>query len=135
MDAIHSRIVGNSLFVYLGRIFNLIFNFFIYLFLANYLGETAFGRLSIAIAYVGTFDIISNFGLNQILVREISKNPSDQARFLGSGIVFKILLAFVSVGTLLLIIPFLGYNRETQILIAIISINFLISSKMSSTRT
>lgn len=135
MKTVYGRILENSIFIYIGRFFHLFFNFFIHLYLANYFGETAFGRLSIAIAYIGTFDIIADFGLNQIIVREISKHPEQEANLLGTGIIFKFLLSITAISSLLLIMPFLGYNTETLILIAIISINFLISTKISSTRT
>ncbi len=135
MKTVYGRILENSIFIYIGRIFHLFFNFFIHLFLANYFGEIAFGRLSIAIAYIGTFDTIADFGLNQIIVREISKHPDKEGDLLGTGIIFKFLLSWTAIVSLLLIMPFMGYNPETLILIAIISINFFISTKISSTRT
>jgi O-antigen/teichoic acid export membrane protein len=135
MEVTNSRVISNSLFIYAGRVINLIFSFFIFVFLANYLGESAFGRLSIAIAYVGTFDIIANFGLNQILVRELSGERTHKSRLLGSGLFVKIMITLVAVLASLAILPLMGYPDETITIVWITSINLLISSKLSSTRT
>ncbi len=135
METTSNRVISNSLFIYAGRLVNLVFNFFIFVYLANYLGESAFGRLSIAIAYVGTFDIIANFGLNQILVRELSGERAEKSRLLGNGIFLKIVMTLLAVVVALAGLPFMGYPRETMIVVWIIVVNLLVSSKLSSTRT
>jgi len=135
MEKQTDRVLSNSLSIYAGRIINLVFNFFIYLYLANYLGAEVFGRFSTAIAYIGVFDILANFGLNQIAVREIAREREDQGGILGSAILLKVILTVSSILLLLAIMPLMGYSAETLMVIAIISFNFLISSKLSSTRT
>ncbi|HOT95769.1 MAG TPA: flippase [bacterium] len=135
MEATRNRVISNSLFIYAGRVVNLACNFFIFVFLANYLGENAFGRLSIAIAYVGTFDIIANFGLNQILVRELAGERSLRSRLLGSGLFVKVIITLLAVLAALAVLPLMGYPAETMSIVWIIAINLLISSKLSSTRT
>ncbi len=135
MEAPDSRIVNNSLFIYAGRVVNLVFNFFIFVYLANYLGESAFGRFSIAITYVGTFDIIANFGLNQILVRELAGGRIEKSRLLGNGILLKGVITLLAVAAALVILPFMAYPRETMVVVWIILVNLIISSKLSSTRT
>jgi len=135
MEATSNRVISNSLFIYAGRVVNLIFNFFIFVYLANYLGESDFGRLSIAIAYIGTFDIIANFGLNQILVRELSGPQIKQGPLLGSGILFKIFLSLLAVLIALALLPLMGYPAETMKLVGIMAVTLFVSSKLSSTRT
>jgi O-antigen/teichoic acid export membrane protein len=135
MTEISSKVAANSFFIYFGRIVNLAITFFVFVYLANYLGENSFGRLSLAITYVGMFDILANFGLNQILVREISTGGASSQTLLGAGIFIKVVLtlaSFILSGSMALI---LDYPKEMLILIWIIAINFFISSKLSSTRS
>jgi len=135
MESTSSRVLSNSLFIYAGRVANLVINFFIFVYLANYLGESAFGRLSIAIAYVGTFDIIANFGLNQILVRELSGGRMAQGALLGNAILFKLVLTLLAILVALALLPLMSYPAEVMTIICIIAVDLLISSKLSSTRT
>jgi len=135
MEVSDSRVVSNSLFIYAGRVINLVFNFFIFVYLANYLGESAFGRFSIAITYVGTFDIIANFGLNQILVRELAGGRTEKSRLLGNGILLKGVITLLALACALAILPFMAYPRETMVVVWIILVNLIVSSKLSSTRT
>ncbi|MBC8180633.1 flippase [candidate division KSB1 bacterium] len=134
MTDISSKIVKNSFFVYVGKIINLSISFFIFIHIANYLGEELFGKFSIAIAYIATFGILVNFGLNQFLVRELSAQKFDQKQILGAGILFKLLLTIIALIIASITAQFFNYSHETVILIWIISFNLITSSKLQSTR-
>lgn len=134
MTDFSTRVAKNSFFIYVGRIINLSITFFVFIHLANYLGETSFGRLSVALTYIATFDILANFGLNQIMVRELSVERFSSPTILGSGIIIKLALTLSSVLLAGSIALFLNYPQETIIIIWIVSFNLLISSKLSSTR-
>ena len=135
MADILTKIVKNSLFVYVGKIVNLSISFFIFIHIANYLGEELFGKLSLAIAYIATFGIFVNFGLNQFLVRELSAQKFDPQQILGAGVFVKLLLTIAVLILASIIALFLKYSHETVILIWIISFNLITSSKLQSTRT
>lgn len=135
MSSLSYRIAKNSLTIYVGKIISLTISFFIFVYLANYLGEISFGQLSLAIAYIGTFEILVNFGLNQILVREISIHKSSTAQLLGNGIILKFILAFLAIIISNLLSVFLYPSRDVLILIWIISLNLFFSTKLSSART
>jgi len=135
MTDFSTRVAKNSFFIYTGRIINLSITFFVFVHLANYLGESSFGRLSVALTYIATFDILANFGLNQILVRELSVERRSSATILGSGILIKVVLTLTSVLLATSTVLLLNYPKETVIIIWIVAFNLLISSKLSSTRT
>lgn len=135
MTDISNKVAANSFFIYFGRVANLTITFFVFIHLANYMGEESFGRLSLAIAYVGVFDIVANFGLNQILVREIATGRLGSPSLLGTGILAKVALTITSVVLACATAILFSYPKETLAAIWIISLNLLISSKLSSTRT
>ena len=135
MTDFSTRVAKNSFFIYTGRIINLSITFFVFVHLANYLGESSFGRLSVALTYIATFYILANFGLNQIIVRELSVERWSSATILGSGILIKVVLTLTSVLLATSTVLLLNYPKETVIIIWIVAFNLLISSKLSSTRT
>jgi len=135
MNESFGRVARNSMAIYLGRIFNLLISFFIFIHLANYLGEHVYGRLSVGIAYIAIFDILSNFGLNQILVRELSNKRYGSDKILGIGITLKIVLSLLAVLLAGFMAFILNYSGEVLFIIGIISINLIISSKLSSLRS
>ena len=135
MNNVSSKILKNSLFIYIGRLINLTISFFIFIHIANYLGENLFGRFSIAITYVAVFSILSNFGLNQILVRELSAKHFSTDVLLSNAVMLKLLFSFVSICLAWLLTFFSGYPKKTIVLIFIISLNLILSPRLSSTRT
>lgn len=135
MSEISNRILGNSLTIYIGKITSLLITFFIFIHLANYLGETLYGRLSFAITYVSTFTVIVNFGINQIVVREIAGGRGNPEMLLGAGIIIKAIMTFLSLFIADTIVFICNYPKETAIAIWVISLNLVLSSKLSSFRT
>jgi len=135
MDDMTGRVAQNSFFLYTGKVVNLMINFVIFVFLANYFGEVAFGRLSFAITFIGFFDIIANFGLNSIVVREIAVGRYQERELLGSGILLRVALSVVAIIFSVVVINIMRYPNETSRVVAIISINLLISTKLSSVRS
>jgi len=128
------RITRNSSQIFLGRFTNLLLNFVAFILLANYLGPDLFGRLTFAIAFVGFFDAISNFGINQITLREISKENRNSEEILSQGLLLKFLFSLIAFISCDIGIVLLGYSREIINLVWIISFNFFISAKLSSFR-
>jgi len=134
-DRLSKQIFMNSLFIYLGRSINLIINFIIFIHIANYLGVQNFGVFSIALTLVATSDIVSNFGINQIVVRELASTSSERNIILGNAILLKLLFSSSAVIICILLAIIIGYDFEVQIIVAVVALNLLISSKLSSYRS
>lgn len=135
MTNIKNKIVVNSLSIYIAKAASLFISFFVFISIANYLGDVDFGKLSIAITYVAAFDIIANFGVNQIIIRELAAHRYKFEKVAASGITLKVIVTLSAFLLSLLSLKFINYPRETTIAIIIIAFNLLISSKLSSTRT
>ena len=135
MTSLTARVVKNSFAIYGAKAINLFVSFFIFIHIANYLGETSFGRLSIAITFVATFDILANFGINQIVVRELASDRFAAEKILGAGVLLKTATSFLALLLSLGLITLMHYPEETVVAGWIISANLIISSKLSSTRT
>lgn len=65
--------------------------------LSRYLGVQGFGQFSYIFAFFYFFQAINDFGVNTILVREVSKQRERAGEIIGAMLSFKVLLAIVSV--------------------------------------
>ena len=92
------------------------------------LGTEGFGILSFALAFSGIFSIFADLGINTLTVREVARDKSLSNKYLGNGIIIKILLGFFSFGLIILIINLLGYNQETILVVYFVSISVILTS-------
>ena len=74
---------------------------------ARYLGPTQFGLLNYAMSIVGLFSVIAKAGLDEIVVRDLVREPTSKHEILGTAFVLKLCsgtIAFLlSIGTIFLI--------------------------------
>lgn len=135
MTNLKRQIIKNSLSIYIGKALSLGISFFVFISIANYLGDVNFGKLSTAITYISAFDFLANFGINQIIIRELAANRFKYEKVIASGLIIKLAVTFFAFGLSLFLLIFLNYTPEIIAAIIIISFNLFISSKLSSTRT
>src|SRR3954471_11009688 len=60
------------------------------IYVARYLQPENFGLLNYAISFVSIFSAFSTLGLDQIIVRELARNPEKKLDLLGTGFILKI---------------------------------------------
>jgi O-antigen/teichoic acid export membrane protein len=117
----------NTGWMFLGQAFSII-SVFVGIWMARYLGPENFGVFSFAIAFVGMFSVIANFGITGILSRDLIKYPEKRDKLLGTAFVLNIiggLLAFFVTISFSLI---LDNSDITRILIFIWSTSFIFSA-------
>jgi O-antigen/teichoic acid export membrane protein len=68
--------------------------------LARYLGTALFGDYSYIAALVGTFELLSDLGLNQIAIREIAKRRDKADEYFGDVLMLKGLMTLISLAIL-----------------------------------
>ena len=64
--------------------------------LSRYLGVDAFGQYNYIFAFYYFFVVINDLGIDVIVVREASRNPSHAEKIIGTMRTFKLLIAIVS---------------------------------------
>ncbi|MFQ5601699.1 MAG: flippase [bacterium] len=112
-----SRVTSNSLLILFAEITDRAMRFVLVIFAARILGDADFGKLAFAIAFGSLFLILADFGLHQLLIREIARKPEDAQKLLGNGLVLKLLLA----GLTFLCIYFAAQftNKPSQVLLTV----------------
>lgn len=121
------RVARNTGVIILGNIVEKIIGIVTIIFLARYLGASGFGIYSFIFAYLGFFSIITDLGINQILVREISRERIRADRLIGNAIIMKVTLSLFTLALACLIISFLNYPFNTKLLVYVASLSLLLS--------
>lgn len=96
------KVIYNIGWAFIGKIVSLLSVLLVGILVARYLGPSQYGLLNYVISYVSLFTIVSNFGLDDIEVREMSRAEYPVPTILGSCI--KLRLGFATVAYALIII-------------------------------
>jgi len=118
----------NILSLALGEIISKILGFLLCIVLARHLGPKHYGMYSLALSYSVIFMVLSNFGLNTLLIKDVSRNHVIASQYLGTNLLLKIFFSTISIILLLLSLLILKYNSLTTYAILIFSISIIFSS-------
>lgn len=89
MKSTRQILVKNTLWLSLLEVVSKIIMFFVTVSVVRYFGATEFGRLNYTQSFVGIVMLLSDFGLNTILIRDIAKDKQHVSRYLTSATVVK----------------------------------------------
>lgn len=104
------KIFANLFWAMLGKVVNMAGALLVGILVARYLGPSQYGLMNYVISYVTLFTIISSFGLDDIEIRELSRNPNNLNNILGTC--FRIRLVFATIALLLIIITLFIYKTD-----------------------
>ncbi len=107
------------------RILRMAVLLFVGIYVARYLGPERFGLLSYTLSFVLLFSSLASFGLDDILVRELVKQPKQRNDLLGSVFWLKICGTLVMGTAIALILRFKAEDQQTYWMIALITFGFL----------
>ncbi|MDP2939822.1 MAG: flippase [Candidatus Omnitrophota bacterium] len=117
----------NTGYLLVGKIIKLFVTFTVGVCLIRYLGPTQYGLLSYAISFTLLFNVLSDLGLDYIIVRDLvkSKGENERNEMLISAFLLKLLGAVLVVVIILIAINVLSFSSYTKVLIFIISLGML----------
>ena len=121
------QVARNTGVVIGGRIAGELIGLVTAIFFVRYLGANNLGVYSFVFAYLIFFNIITDLGLTDILVRDISRDRTKADKFIGNGIIISIALSLCSIGLACLIISLTGYPFNIKVFVYIASLMFLFS--------
>lgn len=109
------KIAFNSSIQFIGRIISILLSAILLIFLTRYLGTEKYGYYTTVLAFVAIFNLFAEFGINQIVIQEISRAPSKRTEILSSGFFLKIIVALIVFAVPPIIAYFLPYPIEIKI--------------------
>ena len=122
------KIAKNTGVIIAGNVIFRLVSLFVIIYLARYLGTAGFGKYSFVFAYLAFFNIITDLGLQQILVREMARDPSTAPTLIGNAYIIRLLLTVFAVGLAIVIITLLPYPADTTSYVYIASFTLLFIS-------
>ena len=123
------KILTNTVWLFAERILRMGFGLVVGVWVARYLGPEQFGLFSYVLAFVALFGVFATLGLDDIVVRDIVRNPSDKDEILGATFSLKLLGGLVGIllttAGILLLRP---NDRLTHSMVAIIASGLIFQS-------
>jgi O-antigen/teichoic acid export membrane protein len=92
---------------------------------ARYLGDRDYGYYSLSYFFAGLLTIFTDFGLNTVLIREVSRQPGLLAKFAGHVLSLKILFSLAAFGLSPLLLLILGYSGQLILMILLSQVYLL----------
>lgn len=124
-ENIFLRIGFNTVIQIAGKIISVILSIFTVVLITRYLGTEGYGNFALVFTYVSFFSVISDFGLQLAMVRELSQNENEEKPY-GSFLLLKSILILLSSLIAIITLFFLPYVYPIKlgIFIAIIAVAF-----------
>lgn len=99
-----SKIAKNSIVSFLSDVINKILTLFVTIVIARYLGDSGFGRYSFIITMMALFQVLADFGLDGLTIREIAKRPDKADVFIRNVLTLKLILGAINAVILFVVI-------------------------------
>lgn len=122
------KVFLNIFWAALGKIVNMFSALFVGILVARYLGPKNYGIMNYVNSYVALFSVISSFGLDNIEIRELSKNHDNRNDILGTCIVTRLLLSVLTIFLINLSLLFFDTDSFTAKMIFFYSFTLIPSS-------
>jgi len=120
------RVAKNASFGLFAAVGGGILNFLSIFIVARFLGVRDFGTFNYLLAFATVFQFVADFGLSNILVREMTLHPGELERFLGGGKMLFWLLFTLASAVMLLVLAYLHVSRETKLLSLVMGMGYLL---------
>lgn len=116
------KVLGNTGWLISDKIIRMAVGLFVAAWVARYLGPDQYGLLNFSLALVALVGVLSNLGLQELIIRNIVKDPGKRDDLLGTAFVLKavggVLVFFVSILIAFLIRPDDPLSNTLVIIIA-----------------
>jgi len=112
-------VARNTGVVVLGNVTFRIISIFVTIYLARYLGVVEFGKFSVVFVYIAFFNILTDLGLQTILVREMARDKSNTQKLIGNAYIIRIILTVTAMILSMLVIRLMSYPEDTTVYIYI----------------
>ncbi|MEM6766868.1 MAG: flippase [Bacteroidota bacterium] len=111
----------NTFWLFAEQAQKLVLAFAVGVFVARYLGPTEYGKFSYAQGFVGLFAVLSQMGLNSIVVRDIVRKRYDNQELLGAAWLLQFLGGILTLSISSLGLLFLNAGVEVKYMVVLIA--------------
>ncbi len=109
MSAMQKILRKNTSYLAISEGISILILFFVSILIARKLGQTVYGQFAFVLAFAQIWQVIADFGLTMIAIRDISINKNDVKKILSNFFSLKIVIGFITYG--LIVISTLLLNK------------------------
>ena len=110
------RIFKNTLSLTISKILGDLATFLFLIYFARVFGTSFFGQYAFAMSLGGFLSILVGLGLNTLVIREISKDKSQDSKYMGNMLATQSALAIISWGLIALIVLLSNFDNDTKLI-------------------
>jgi O-antigen/teichoic acid export membrane protein len=103
------------------RVVNMTIRFFVGVWVVRYLGPERYGVYSYALSYVGMFTALATLGLDNIVIRNLSREGASRREVLGTAFVLRIIGAIATVGIVVASVASVTDRMLTQVAVIVVA--------------
>ena len=122
------KIAKNSIVLTISHIASLLLFLALSIFIARKLGALEFGKWSFAHAFAYMFAIITQFGLDMLIIRDVAADKGKIKDYFYNGLVIKAILAIFSFVLIVAVINLLDYPSDTRLVVYILGAAIIFDS-------
>ncbi len=122
------KVVKNVYWAVLGKVVNIISGLLVGILVARYLGPDKFGLMNYVISYVTIFSVLAAFGLNNIEIRELSKNNTVKETILGTAFAIRLVFAVITILLILGTLVLFESDTFTFTMVMVYSLSLILSA-------
>jgi len=133
------KIAKNTVFLSVAQIIGRLMGFFYFLFLARFLGVATFGVYNFTLAFIYNFIPVADFGLERLVLRDISREPDKISFYLPRLLPLRLFLSLIAYLGALLLGVILGQSSQQIFYLAVFglfvfpySFTYLLSSFLNA---
>ena len=108
------RVLSNSLIVMLRQGLQWFLNFLLLLFMPTYLGAEGMGQVQFTVSFIAVVLVLTTFGYRQYITKEVARDNSNAALFLGPALGLRLLLTILTVIVVVAIVESVGYDSDLK---------------------
>ncbi|MBI2869867.1 MAG: flippase [Chloroflexi bacterium] len=113
------RIAKNAALLYASRIMSTALKFVLFIYIARTLGDVTLGKFTFAIVFTTFFSILIPLGLDDLLVRDVSRDKTAAAKYLGNIAALRLFLSAIAFILMVTVIYLMDYPDDTRLAVAI----------------
>ncbi|MGP8322992.1 MAG: oligosaccharide flippase family protein [Methanosarcinaceae archaeon] len=122
------KIAKNSAIIVVGDLTTRFIGLIITIHIAKYLGVAEFGKYGFIFAYLSFFSILTDLGMRDILVRDMSRDKEMMPKLFGNAYIIRLVLSLFAVVSSIAAITFMGYPLSMVSLIYLASLQIFFIS-------
>jgi O-antigen/teichoic acid export membrane protein len=122
------RVAKNSLLPMMANLVGRLIDLGFAIIVVRTLGPEGQGRYTLAIVFIGYFDILTNFGLNVLLTREVARDRSKANYYLSNTVALRLLLWLISLPFIAAYIYVMKLPWDTAAAIALFALGLVPSN-------